>query len=121
MPSFSKASLAQLGTADERLQRVMRRAIQHFDFTVLEGHRGEQAQNEAHAKGLSKLRWPQGAHNKSPSRAVDVAPYPIDWRDTTAAHERFAYLAGVVKVCAAEEGVKVRWGGDWDRDNDTRD
>jgi peptidoglycan L-alanyl-D-glutamate endopeptidase CwlK len=121
MPLFSNASKAQLDTVDGRLRRVLERAIRYYDFTVLEGHRGEEAQNRAFAKGLSKVQWPDGNHNKKPSRAVDIAPFPIDWTDSTAANERFAYLAGIVMACAKEEGVKLRWGGDWSRDGDMRD
>ena len=56
-------------------------------------------------------------HNSDPSRAVDVAPYPIDWNDT----ERFGRFAGFVLGMAAAMGIPLRWGGDWDRDNDTHD
>ncbi len=49
--------------------------------------------------------------------AVDIAPYPIDWKD----HKRFYYLAGIVKGVASQMGIKVRWGGDWDSDNDLND
>jgi peptidoglycan L-alanyl-D-glutamate endopeptidase CwlK len=44
--------------------------------------------------------------------AVDAAPWPIDWRDT----ERFIYFGGYVKGIAAQQGVPIRWGGDWDGD-----
>lgn len=121
MPVFSEASKAQLDTLDGRLRRVLERAIRYYDFSVLEGHRGEDAQNRAFAKGLSQVQWPNGKHNKKPSLAVDIAPYPIDWSEKSAAVERFAFLAGVVMACAKEEGVKIRWGGDWDVDGDTRD
>lgn len=52
---------------------------------------------------------------------MDVAPYPVSWAETPANMERFAYLAGVVMTTAARLGVKLRWGGDWDQDGDTRD
>jgi hypothetical protein len=51
------------------------------------------------------------------SRAVDVAPYPIDWNDT----RRFDHFAGIVVGIAHRSGVKIRWGGNWDRDNDLND
>lgn len=121
MPTFSTASRRQLATCDPKLQRVLEEAIQFYDFTIIEGHRGKEAQNAAYAKGTSKVRFPHGKHNSLPSRAVDLAPYPIDWSNNQKALERFVYLAGVVMCCARRLQIPLRWGGDWDRDDDTRD
>lgn len=121
MPRFGSASETQLATVDSRLVRVCREAIKYFDFAVIEGHRGKAAQNAAFAKGASKLRWPNGNHNSLPSKAVDLAPYPIDWKDGELPHARFAVLAGVMKVCAQQLGVRIRWGADWNRNWDPRD
>ena len=105
----------------------MNEVIKQFDFTVLEGHRGQEAQDRAYAKHLSQVRWPFGRHNSSPSAAVDIAPYPIDWGDgatpekAEAARQRFCYLAGWVMATAKALGIPLRWGGDWDGDRDTRD
>ena len=30
-------------------------------------------------------------------------------------------LAGFILCIAAQKGIKLRWGGDWDNDFDTRD
>ena len=127
MPAFSTTSQAQLSTCDQRLQDVLNKVIIKFDFTVLEGHRGQEAQDRAYARGLSQVRWPNGKHNATPSKAADVAPYPIDWGDPNnrekaeAARQRFCYLAGWVMATAEQMGIKLRWGGDWDGDRDTRD
>ena len=121
MPAFSPRSLEHLATCDERLQRVARRAIQVMDFTVVEGHRGQEAQDIAVAKGLSQVPWPKGKHNRTPSLAMDCAPYPIDWSNGENARQRFVLLAGVMLMAAHVEGVTLRWGGDWDSDRDTRD
>lgn len=121
MPLFSSASLDQLATCDPRLQRVLTEAIRYVDFTVVEGHRGQAAQDAAYAAGNSKLRWPHGNHNALPSRAVDIAPFPVDWKDGELPHLRFAMMMGVVLVCAQQEGVKVRFGLDWNRNLDPRD
>ena len=112
MPSFSQASLRELATLHPDLRMVLREAIKRVDFSVLEGFRGEEKQNKAFDEGKSKLRWPQGRHNVWPSRAVDIAPWPIDWTDT----ERFVLLAGYILAVADRLGVKLRWGGDWDSD-----
>lgn len=117
MPHFGRRSLHRLRTADPRLQTLFTRVVQTYDCTILEGHRGEEAQNAAFAAGKSKLRWPNGNHNAYPSKAVDVAPYPVDWSDT----KRFYHFAGFVQATAAELGIPIRWGGDWDRDYDLND
>ena len=121
MPILSQKSLAQLATCHPDLQRVVREAIKYFDFTVIEGHRGKDAQEAAYAKGLTKVRWPNGKHNQTPSLAVDIAPYPIDWSESKKAHERFVYMAGIVMATAARMGVRLRWGGDWNQNQDMRD
>lgn len=120
MPAFGDRSRAQLLTLDPTLRAILEEAIKHYDFIVLEGHRGEEAQNRAFREGRSKLPWPKGNHNKSPSTAADIAPYPIDW-DSKHAAKKFAFLAGLVTGIAASKGVRIRWGGDWDGDGQMAD
>ena len=86
-------------------------AIKHFDFSVLEGHRPEREQNEAYDAGRSQRLWPTGSHNSMPSKAVDVAPYPIDWEDA----QSFVYLAGCIRGIGAFLGVRLRYRGHRDR------
>lgn len=117
MPQFSDLSEQRLVTCDERLQRLLREAIKHVDFTVIYGHRTQEEQDDAFRQGASTLRWPKSKHNKQPSLAVDIAPYPIDWSDTA----RFARLAGYIERIAQEQGVKIRWGGDWNGNYRTKD
>tara|TARA_R100000656_G_scaffold124707_1_gene103571 strand:- start:1862 stop:2254 length:393 start_codon:yes stop_codon:yes gene_type:complete len=117
MPKFSKRSLKRLETCDERLQKLFKEVVKIFDCTVIEGHRGKEKQNKAFDEGKSKLRYPKGNHNKIPSTAVDVAPYPINWKD----RERFTYFAGFVKGIASSMGLVIRWGGDWDNDTFVHD
>lgn len=117
MPVFSDRSMRNLSECDERLQKVFGEAIKHFDCTVITGHRGRIEQNEAFRSGKSKLRFPQSKHNRMPSLAADVVPYPIDWND----RERMTLFAGRVLGIAQMMGVTLRWGGDWDRDTEVRD
>ena len=117
MPKFGKRSKAKLETCHPDLQRLFNEVIKHFDCSILQGERGEEEQNEYYRTGKSKLKFPQSKHNSSPSLAVDVAPYPIDWNDK----HRFYYFAGFVKGIAASMGITLRWGGDWDGDNDLND
>lgn len=112
MPRFGKRSLSALEYVDTRLRSILEEVIQYWDFSVLEGHRGPEKQEEFYRSGASQVRWPDSKHNTLPSVAVDVAPYPIDWEDT----ERFVQLAGAILTVARQRGVELRWGGDWDRD-----
>ena len=117
MPSFSKRSQDRLNTCDTRLVEVLEEVIKHWDCTILQGERTKEEQDEFFRTGRSKVQWPNSKHNSSPSKAVDVAPYPIDWNDT----RRFDYFAGFVKGIALSKGIMLRWGGDWDSDNDQSD
>lgn len=123
MPSFSIDSITKLRSCHRDLQVIFFDVIETFDCTVLEGFRGEEAQNKAFADGKSKLKWPNGNHNKNPSMAIDVSPYPIDWKDK----ERFIFFAGYVLGIARKLkdinaiNHSLRWGGDWDNDTDLKD
>ena len=117
MPRFSRKSKGKLNTCDDRLVKLFNEVVKGFDCTVLEGHRGKEKQNAAYDKGNSKLRYPKGKHNKNPSIAVDVAPYPIDWAD----RDRFHYFSGYVLGIASQMGLNIRWGGDWNQDTKTKD
>ena len=117
MPRFGKRSIGRLQTCDQKLQELFYEVVKHFDCSVIEGHRGEERQNKAYAEGKSKLKYPNGKHNQTPSIAVDVAPYPIDWSD----RDRFHYFGGFVLGVAKEMGMNIRCGGDWNQDTQTKD
>ncbi|MDF1546117.1 MAG: M15 family peptidase [bacterium] len=117
MPKFSERSLAKLETCDIRLARLFMKVVEHYDCSVLCGHRPQEIQDYAFEHGNSKLKWPDSKHNTKPSLAVDLAPYPIDWEDAL----RFAHFAGYVKAIADRMGYAIRWGGDWDSDGSTND
>ena len=117
MPRFGGTSKRRLDTCEKDLQLLFNEVIKEFDCSIICGHRGEKAQNEAFERGNSKAKYPKGRHNANPSRAVDVAPYPIDWSD----RERFTYFAGFVKGVASQMGIDIIWGGDWDNDTDLKD
>lgn len=121
MPIFSNISKRQLATCDKRLQRLLNEAIKYVDFRVVEGHRNKAGQDKAFAQGASKVRWPYGNHNKKPSRAADLAPWPIDWSNDVRAVARFAFMMGVIYKISVDMGIKIRLGMDWDGDGDTRD
>jgi peptidoglycan L-alanyl-D-glutamate endopeptidase CwlK len=114
---FSERSLRNLEECHPDLQEIFLELINHFDCAVIEGFRGEYEQNKAFFEGKSKLKYPESKHNQRPSLAIDVVPWPIDWKD----RERFVYMAGMVKGIAFSNHINIRWGGDWDGDNDLFD
>ena len=117
---FSAISEYNLATTAPLLQKLLKEAIRvapkHLDFAVTCGHRDERAQNEAYAKGTSTKRWPNSKHNQMPSLAVDIRPaLPFeakDWQDKI----RFGRIIGFIECVAAELGIKIRCGLDWDMD-----
>jgi hypothetical protein len=117
MPFFSATSRQRLDTCDPVLRVVFDEVIKHFDCTIICGHRTKEAQSEAFESGHSQVQWPNSRHNTAPSKAVDAAPFPIDWGD----RERQTLFAGRVLGVAQALGHKLRWGGDWNMDGRTID
>jgi peptidoglycan L-alanyl-D-glutamate endopeptidase CwlK len=109
------------------LQILFFEVVRFFDCTVLEGHRGEEEQNDAFARGATKLKWPDGKHNREPSIAIDVAPYPINFSQEPKNIARYYLFAGYVLGIAEQLKAQgkmtysIRWGGDWDSDKDLSD
>lgn len=117
MSSFSHSSLSRLKTCHPDLQRLFTEVVKNYDCAVLCGHRTEAEQNMAFKTGVSKAAWPLSRHNTTPSEAVDVVPYPINWNEL----RRFYHFAGYVLATAKSLGIELRWGGDWDMDYDFND
>ena len=117
MPSFSEQSSSTLAQCHIDLQRVCDEVIKSYDFTIVEGYRSNERQDELFRQGKSKLQAGMSKHNSDPSLAVDIVPYPIDWEDVG----RFYLLAGFMFQAASDLGVRLRWGGDWDGDWDHKD
>lgn len=116
MPYYSERSMKEIYTCDLRLQKVAFEVINYFDITITCGHRGEEAQNVAFHKGYSQLKFPESKHNKYPSLAMDCAPYPSLFSKKLP----FYYMAGYLIGTANKMGIVLRWGGDFDRDNNFR-
>lgn len=103
---LGKKSLNRLSTCDEKLQKLVKELSSKMEITVLCGHRGEADQEAAFKAGNSKLQYPNSKHNSLPSKAVDIAPYPIDWKDL----KRFNEMCNKVESIAAKLGIKIRLG-----------
>ncbi len=115
---FGTQSKCNLLECEENLQRVAYAAIKGYGFTVICGHRNEQDQNEAYENGFSTKKFPEGKHNTKPSKAFDIIPDDGGWE---ADIEQFILMAGIIKGVALVLGVPIRWGGDFDMDNDLND
>ena len=113
MPKFGKRSKKRLKGVDSKLVNVLNELIKIMDVTIIEGLRTAKRQEELLAKGATKVKYSRHMSGK----AVDLAPYPIDWED----RERFHYMGGMIRGIGQQLGLKIRWGGDWDSDGEIKD
>lgn len=142
MPQYSVRSQKRLYTCHRDLRTIFNAVIEHMDVTILEGVRSKKKQNEYYDEGKTQLRWPDSKHNVEPlphppiknpyqgewpehlrSKAVDVAPYPIDWNDIRRFCNMGFYVLGIaheMRRCG-KISHDIRWGADWDQDMSTRD
>jgi len=106
---LSQRSLGNLEGVDERLVKVVKRAIEltKTDFAVIEGLRTVERQRELVNKGASHTM--DSKHGQG--RAVDLMAYI----GTRASWELNLYddLADAMKAAAIEMDVGIRWGGAW--------
>jgi len=123
MPKFSQTSKERLKSCNPELQILFNYVIKYFDCSILCGERNKKAQNKAFADGFSTVQYPHSKHNKSPSDAVDVVPYPISWDDTDRMRYFIGFVKGVAKILK-EYGLmekEIITGIDWDNDQDLND
>lgn len=113
MPKFGKRSKERLKGVDSKLVNVLNELIKIMDVTIIEGVRTAKRQEELLKKGATKVRYSKHMDGK----AVDLAPYPVDWKD----RDRFHYMGGMIRGIGKQLGVNVRWGGDWDSDGEIKD
>lgn len=137
---LSQRSLDRLKGVDERLVKVVKRAIElsPIDFMVLEGVRTKEqcmvnygkgrTVAQCSAKGVpakyanpsaAKVTWLNNpfASKHCDGKAVDLVPYPVDWQDL----KKFDAIAKAMFAAAKELDIKIRWGADWDGDGKPRE
>jgi hypothetical protein len=102
---------------DAPLRLIVINVAKIIPLQIITGYRNQVDQDKAFSEGKSQVRYPNGAHNSNPAKAVDIAPLPLDWNDTL----KFYYFAGIVLGVAAQLGIKLRWGGDWNTNHDFKD
>ena len=77
MYKFGRRSRERLKGVDSRLINVLNELIKMMDVTIIEGLRSAERQKELLAKGATKVKYSKHMEGK----AVDLAPYPIDWEN----------------------------------------
>jgi peptidoglycan L-alanyl-D-glutamate endopeptidase CwlK len=115
--AWGRKSKEQYDTAHPDLQLIADTVLQIHDCSFKQGHRDQATQDKYFNNGTSKVKWPNGKHNKTPSQAMDLAPYikgenPYDM-------ERVLFFAGIVMAVAdmlysqGKISHKLKWGGSW--------
>jgi peptidoglycan L-alanyl-D-glutamate endopeptidase CwlK len=130
MAKFSIKSLDQLKTCHQDLQRVALTAIEHFGFSIVEGHRDKEKQHKYFVDGKSRVDWPNGNHNKIPSNAFDFLPDSVSWDDLNGVNGNKVQeqavatcymLSGYLLAIGDILDIPLRSGADWDSDKDLKD
>ena len=113
MYKFGKKSKERLRGVHPKLVNVLNELIKIMDVTIIEGLRSEERQKELLEQGKTKTKFSKHIKGK----AVDLAPYTIDWED----RERFHYMGGMIRGIGKQLNTDIRWGGDWDSDGEIKD
>lgn len=116
---YGKRSLANLDTCDPRLQELAFKVLSYgvMDISVIEGHRSAERQQQLYKEHKSQLDGVTefSNHQAMPSKAMDLLPYPAVvngvnvWKDTY----RLSVMVGLILAAAAELGIGIRTGSDW--------
>jgi hypothetical protein len=126
--SYGARSESIIATCHPKIQKLVREGIKYMDLQPQPGggHRSPESQHELFIMGRTTIDGisKKGKHNYRPSRAIDIAPYPVRWpgedgiSDEEKLHriKRFFAMGGMLFGIAAAMGTRVRWGGDWDGD-----
>jgi len=118
MPRFGQTSRIRLYTCHPELQRLFETIVFKHDCSVIYGVRTKEEQRRLFDVGASKtLKSKHLKQHDGWSHGIDVAPYPIDWNN----EKRFYWFGGIVQATAESLGIKIRWGGDWDSDDNLDD
>jgi peptidoglycan L-alanyl-D-glutamate endopeptidase CwlK len=116
---YGEHSLKQMDKLHPVLKILFTAVLSRYDHTAIESHRGEKKQNEYFDAGASMVKFPDGMHNKSPSLALDAAPFIRNTYSTNTTE--CAVFGARVMIIAKELGIPIRWGGDWDGDDDLKE
>ena len=125
MYKYSDRSKKNLESCDKRIQLICFELIKRFDCSVIDGYRDEIKQTEYYnaIPKKSKLQYPNSKHNTQiffphlgysipQSQAFDIIPYPTGFKKLLP----FYYMAGEIDAIAYSLKIKIRWGGDFNKD-----
>lgn len=114
---WGKKSVECMKDLSPVLCRVLNRALGYgiVDMAIAQTIRGQYEQDTYYSMGLSQVKWPNSKHNVSGdqkyARAVDIFPWVNGGTSTNQLH--VAVMIGVLMAAAAEEGIAVRSGSNW--------
>jgi peptidoglycan L-alanyl-D-glutamate endopeptidase CwlK len=122
LPKFSKRSKDKLETCHPDLQEIMNEAVKHLDISIISGHRGAVEQDTLYEDGFSQKKFPDSKHNFDRSKAVDVMYWNkekprIRWHN----QNQMCIVAGYIMAIAKQKKIKLKWGGDWNKNLITED
>lgn len=129
---LSERSLNNLKGVDERLVKIVKRAIEitEQDFVVIEGLRTKEQMMINYGKGRTaselavhgipasyakpkeaKVTWLSDPFSSKHGKglAVDIVPNPVTWDDLN----KFKLINEAMQKAAQELGVSLAWGGLW--------
>ncbi len=137
--SYGSNSAKELATLHPDLQIIFTELLEIYDHSITQGARTLDTQIANIRRGVSKTldsrhipRDEAGRYNPTyPCMAADVVPYtkgvnpwPQDSESRNVREKkkaRFYYMQGIIRHIAYREGIEIRQGMDWDRDNDFMD
>lgn len=100
----------KLSTCHPDVVKLVLALADETDVLVVCGHRTQAEQDDAYKRKATKLKWPRSGHNSLPSRAVDLAPWPLDWNDRDA----FLVLQKKIRALATKHGIALEPMITWD-------
>lgn len=94
-----------IGFTTAFIRELKRRGMPFFVHELL---RDKQAQDAYFARGVSKARWGQSAHNFG--MAADIVHFGRYWE---LSRKEWAVIGLIGKEVARKQNLKITWGGDW--------
>jgi peptidoglycan LD-endopeptidase CwlK len=126
---FGETSLSKINTVHPILALITHNVLLYMNIGVSCGNRDASEQNAAYMRGMSKLEYPKSKHNKSAllngdkskSDAIDLLVY-VD-NKATSDMKYYILLNGYMQAFALITridllGLQLRWGGNWDGDEE---
>ena len=130
---FSDRSAIIIKSCHPYFELILDKVVEIQDLTAISGYRDRAEQERLYTTNKSNLHYPHSKHNflldGTPySLAIDIIPYfpkqvqqqrtlKTVWEDK----ELWLWFAGVVQTVAFSQGIKLRWGGDWNQNRDFND